>query len=87
MSPWFPQPPPNNRSVTYIRMNHPKNIPWVARDTGIKFWPRFSKPVPGGANKTQIVYEFGLNFHAVVPYLELITRNGLAEDQRRSVQI
>jgi predicted transcriptional regulator len=33
----------------------------------------------GGANKTQIVYESGLNFQAVVPYLELITRNGLAE--------
>jgi hypothetical protein len=38
------------------------------------------KSVPGrGANKTQIVYEFSLNFHTVVPYLELITRNGLAE--------
>jgi hypothetical protein len=35
--------------------------------------------VPGGGNKTQIVYESGLNFHTVVPYLELITRNGLAE--------
>jgi predicted transcriptional regulator len=35
--------------------------------------------VPGGANKTQIVYESGLNFQAVVSYLELITRNGLAE--------
>jgi predicted transcriptional regulator len=33
----------------------------------------------GGAIKTQIVYESGLNFHTVVPYLELITRNGLAE--------
>ncbi len=33
----------------------------------------------GGANKTQIVYESGLNFHTVVPYLELIARNGLAE--------
>jgi predicted transcriptional regulator len=38
------------------------------------------KSVPGGgANKTQIVYGSGLNFHTVVPYLELITRNGLAE--------
>jgi predicted transcriptional regulator len=33
----------------------------------------------GGANKTHIVYESGLNFHTVVPYLELITRNGLVE--------
>jgi predicted transcriptional regulator len=33
----------------------------------------------GEANKTQIVYESGINFHTVVPYLELITRNELAE--------
>jgi hypothetical protein len=33
--------------------------------------------MPG--DKTQIVHESGLNFHTVVPYLELITRNGLAE--------
>jgi predicted transcriptional regulator len=33
----------------------------------------------GGANKTQIVYACNLNFHTVMPYLELITRNGLAE--------
>jgi predicted transcriptional regulator len=39
----------------------------------------------GGANKTQIVYEFGLNFQAVVPYLELITRDGLAERTKRGV--
>jgi len=32
----------------------------------------------GGANKTQIVYYSGLNFHAVVPYLKLIIRNDLA---------
>jgi predicted transcriptional regulator len=35
--------------------------------------------VPGGANKTQIVYACNLNFHTVMPYLELVTRNGLAE--------
>jgi predicted transcriptional regulator len=60
-------------------MKHPKNIPWVARDTRIKFWPRFSKSVPGGASKTQIVYNSNMNFHTVVPYLELLVRNGLAE--------
>ncbi len=32
----------------------------------------------GGATKTQIVYFSSLNFHTVVPYLELITRNSLA---------
>jgi len=33
----------------------------------------------GGANKTQIVYSCNLNFHTVVPYLERLIRNGLAE--------
>ena len=33
----------------------------------------------GGASKTQIVYSCGLNFHTVVPYLEMVTRNGLAD--------
>lgn len=32
-----------------------------------------------GANKTQIVYSCNLNFHTVVPYLDLLTKNGLAE--------
>lgn len=31
----------------------------------------------GGASKTQIVYNSGLNFHTVVPYLELVIRNDL----------
>lgn len=31
-----------------------------------------------GATKTQVVYNSGLNFHTVVPYLELIIRNDLA---------
>ncbi len=33
----------------------------------------------GGANKTQIVYSSNLNFHSVVPYLDLLIKNGLAE--------
>jgi len=33
----------------------------------------------GGANKTQIVYSCNLNFHTVVPYLDILIRNGLAE--------
>jgi predicted transcriptional regulator len=32
-----------------------------------------------GSNKTQIVYSCNLNFHTVVPYLDLIIKNGLAE--------
>jgi predicted transcriptional regulator len=32
-----------------------------------------------GANKTQIVYKCNLNFHTVVPYLELLMKNGLVE--------
>ena len=31
------------------------------------------------SSKTQIVYSCGLNFHTVVPYLKMVTRNGLAE--------
>jgi predicted transcriptional regulator len=62
-------------------MKHPKNIPWVARDTGIRFCAGFLRSVPGGggASKTQIVYNSNMNFHTVVPYLELLVRNGLAE--------
>jgi predicted transcriptional regulator len=30
-------------------------------------------------NKTQIVYACNLNFHTVMPYLELVIRNGLTE--------
>ena len=33
----------------------------------------------GGANKTQIVYSCNMNFHSVVPYLDLLVRNGLVE--------
>ena len=33
----------------------------------------------GGANKTQIVYSCNLNFRTVVPYLDLIIKNRLAE--------
>ena len=32
-----------------------------------------------GANKTQIVYSCNLNFHTVVPYLDLLIKNELAE--------
>jgi len=32
-----------------------------------------------GATKTQIVYSCNLNFQTVVPYLDLIINNGLAE--------
>jgi predicted transcriptional regulator len=35
--------------------------------------------VRGGANKTQIVYSCNMNFHSVVPYLDLLVRNGLVE--------
>ena len=33
----------------------------------------------GGVNKTQIVCSCNLNFHSVVPYLDLIINNGLAK--------
>jgi predicted transcriptional regulator len=33
----------------------------------------------GGANKTQIVYSSNLNFTTVVPYLDLLIKNGLVE--------
>ena len=31
----------------------------------------------GEASKTQIVYNCNLNFHTVVPYMELLIKNGL----------
>lgn len=40
----------------------------------------------GGATKTQIVYSRGMNFHTVVPYRELITRNRLAVSVEGDVQ-
>ena len=33
----------------------------------------------GGANKTQIVYSCNMNFHTVVPYLDLLINNDLVE--------
>ena len=39
----------------------------------------------GSASKTQIVYGAGLNFRTVIPYLELVTRNGLVEIQEGKV--
>jgi predicted transcriptional regulator len=32
----------------------------------------------GGASKTHIVYNINLNFRTVGPYIELLTKNGLA---------
>ncbi len=37
------------------------------------------------ASKTQIVYACNLNFHTVMPYLELVIRNGLAEGVKGEV--
>ncbi len=33
----------------------------------------------GGANKTRIVYQANLNFRTVLPYLDLLIKNGLLE--------
>lgn len=38
----------------------------------------------GGASKTQIVYKSGLNFHTILPYLELLSRNGLTMSSEKS---
>jgi predicted transcriptional regulator len=38
-----------------------------------------------GANKTQIVYSCNLNFRSVVPYLDLLTSNGLMEKVEGSI--
>lgn len=35
----------------------------------------------------RIVYAFGLNFHTVIPHLELITRNGLVEKSDSKVSL
>lgn len=32
-----------------------------------------------GANKTKIVYQVGLNFHTIKPYLDMLTKNELLE--------
>ncbi len=61
-----------------MRMKLLKNIPWDAKEVRIKFCAGFLKFVQGGASKTQIVYNSNLNFHTVVPYIELLVRNGLA---------
>ena len=57
-----------------------KIIPWGGKRFKDQILRRIleTRAGVGGANKTQIVYSCGLNFHTVVPYLELITRNGLA---------
>ena len=33
----------------------------------------------GGANKTRIVYQANLNFRTVLPYIDLLIKNGLLE--------
>lgn len=33
----------------------------------------------GGANKTRIVYQANLNFRTVIPYIDLLIKNGLLE--------
>jgi predicted transcriptional regulator len=33
----------------------------------------------GGANKTKIVYQANLNFRTVLPYIDLLIKNGLLE--------
>ena len=39
----------------------------------------FASLLSGEANKTQIVHSCNLNFHTVVPYLDLLLKNGLPE--------
>lgn len=31
----------------------------------------------GGAGKTQIVYKSGLNFHIIIPYMDILVHKGL----------
>ncbi len=35
-----------------------------------------------GAYKTQIVYQANLNFRTVIPYIELLTKNGMINAQK-----
>ena len=37
----------------------------------------------GGAHKTKIVYQANLNFRTVNPYLELLTKNGMIDGQKK----
>jgi predicted transcriptional regulator len=37
-----------------------------------------------GANKTRIVYQANLNFKTVIPYIDLLIKNGLLETRRDS---
>jgi predicted transcriptional regulator len=60
-------------------MNLHKIISWDVRESEIKFCAGFLKSVPGdGASKTHIIYNSNLNFRTVGPYIELLTKNGLA---------
>lgn len=40
-----------------------------------------------GASKTRIVYQANLNFRTVIPYIELLTKNGLLESTNGSLTI
>ena len=42
-------------------------------DRGISIFCTFA----GGASKRQIVYKSGLNFHTIIPYMEILTHRGL----------
>ena len=37
-----------------------------------------------GASKTRIVYQANLNFRTVIPYIELLIKNGLLESHKNS---
>ncbi|VVB70556.1 Winged helix-turn-helix [uncultured archaeon] len=38
-----------------------------------------------GASKTRIVYQANLNFRTVVPYIDILTKNGLLETKKDSI--
>jgi len=49
-----------------------------ARDAKIRSYAESCR-CSGWGGKTQIVYHCNLNFHTVMPYLELLIRNGLLQ--------
>ena len=40
-----------------------------------------------GASKTRIVYQANLNFRTVLPYIELLTSNGMIDANKENMQV
>ena len=84
---WIPSRPNTPRlaeraylsSETFISILSPYHLPYGTQAIQRPDTLQDFASVRVGANKTQIVYSCNLNFHTVVPYLDILIKNGLAE--------